>query len=60
VLPAYQTLAWDGADEPVSCLVIEYHEGSELRARTWIRASDGLVLQQESLLNDEHLYLVRE
>ncbi|MBI3823344.1 MAG: hypothetical protein HY289_11795, partial [Planctomycetes bacterium] len=41
------TLQWN--DEDVVCYRIEYHEvGKEVIARTWVRKSDGLVLQQES------------
>ena len=33
----------------VACLVIEYREpGKDVSARTWVRKSDGLVLQQEA------------
>ena len=37
---------WD--NRAVPCLVIEYRKGKEITARTWVRKSDGLVLQQEA------------
>lgn len=41
------TLTWDKRE--VQCLVIEYREaGKDITARTWVRRSDGLVLQQEA------------
>ena len=41
------TLKWDKKE--VVCNVIEYRElGKEVAARTWVRKSDGLVLQQEA------------
>ena len=41
------TLTWDKRE--VVCNVIEYWElGKEVTARTWVRRSDGLVLQQEA------------
>jgi hypothetical protein len=44
------TLLWDRQE--VECYKIEYHEiGKDVTARTWVRKTDGLVLQQES----EHL-----
>jgi hypothetical protein len=43
-----ETLAWDGADVP--CFKIEYRKPGEreLKAATWVRRRDGLVLQQFS------------
>lgn len=42
-----ETLTWDRKE--IACCVIEYHEpGKEITARTWVRRSDGLVLQQEA------------
>lgn len=41
------TLEWNKRE--VACLVIEYREpGKEVTARTWVRRSDALVLQQEA------------
>jgi hypothetical protein len=40
-------LTWD--KKKIACFVIEYAEpGKEPVARTWVRRSDGLVLQQEA------------
>jgi hypothetical protein len=51
------TLVWDGQDQ--SCLLIDYHAGAELVARTWVRARDGLVLQQEGTYLDKRVLLKR-
>jgi hypothetical protein len=41
------TLAWDHKE--VACYKIEYHEpGKEVTVRTWVRKTDGLVLQQDT------------
>jgi hypothetical protein len=41
------TLAWD--HKKVACYKIEYHEpGKEVTVRTWVRKTDGLVLQQDT------------
>jgi hypothetical protein len=47
-----------GRDDP--CWVIEYREGGELRAKTWVRAADGKVLRQEALGMGESVALVRD
>jgi hypothetical protein len=39
-------LRWRSLGE-VACFVIDYHGDEQTRARTWVRKSDGLVLQQE-------------
>jgi hypothetical protein len=52
-----QTLMWDGRDE--SCLVIDYRAGDQLVASTWVRARDGLVLQQEATVMGKSLLLKR-
>lgn len=57
VLPQSQILEW--RDEQVSCLVIEY-QGEDTRARTWVRETDGLVIQQEVYKDRDHLLLVRD
>jgi len=57
VLPAGQMLRWNGQEVP--CLVIEYR-GDEMTARTWVRQSDGLVLQQEASQQEERLTLLRD
>ena len=56
-MPEAQTL--DTAAGSVECRVIEYRN-SEVRAKTWLRASDGKVLRQEAFLAGEHLSLERE
>lgn len=58
VLPEPKNLTWHGRE--VACLVIEYSQGNELSARTWVRQSDGLVLRQEANLQSEKLILQRE
>jgi hypothetical protein len=51
-------LAWDGAD--VACWKIGYREpGKDESARTWVRRSDGLVLQQEATQAGMELVLQR-
>jgi hypothetical protein len=57
VLEERETLHWDGRDE--SCLVVEYRNGAEPVARTWVRARDGLVLQQEATYLDKRVLLKR-
>src|SRR5262249_30986624 len=42
VLSDPETMRWN--DEDVSCWVIEYRAGGEVRARTWVRVADGKVL----------------
>jgi hypothetical protein len=56
VVPQPQTLDWFGRDE--TCLVIEY-QGQDTKARTWVRESDGLVLQQEATVLGDRLVLKR-
>ena len=56
VLAEPQTLVWNDRDVP--CLVIEF-KGEDLTARTWVRASDGLVLCQEARGHGDHLVLHR-
>lgn len=58
VLTQTEELPWSG--RAVTCLVVEYHHGSERVARTWCRAGDGLVLRQEASLKGELLRLQRE
>ncbi len=53
-----QTLSWGGED--VACWVIEYRDSNELKARTWVRASDGRVLRQEAFHKGEQMALERE
>lgn len=57
VLPAQEPLRWNDTD--VACWVIEYRGGRDVRARTWVRASDGKVLRQEAELAGERLALER-
>lgn len=52
-----QEMKWK--DEPVPCWVIEYRD-AEVKARTWVRASDGKVLKQEAFDKGEHLTVLRD
>jgi hypothetical protein len=56
VLSDPEPTTWN--DMPVSCWVIEYR-GGDVRARTWVRVSDGKVLRQEALLMGERLAIER-
>jgi hypothetical protein len=56
VLPEKQPLTWKGQVQ--DCWVIEYRS-KEVAARTWVRASDGLVLRQETIGMGERLTLQR-
>jgi hypothetical protein len=52
-------LVWQ--KEPVACFRIDYAElGKKATAHTWVRRSDGLVLQQEARRDELDLVLVRE
>jgi hypothetical protein len=52
-------LDWQG--QKVGCFRIDYQEpGKRSAAHTWVRRSDGLVLQQEANHDDMDLVLVRE
>ena len=57
VLPEKQILMWN--TRPIECLVIEY-EADDVSAKTWVQASTGLVLCQESERGGEHLVLLRQ
>jgi hypothetical protein len=57
VLPDLKYLTW--RDEDVACLVVEY-TGDDASGSTWVRASDGLVLQQEVTISGKVLSLLRE
>jgi hypothetical protein len=57
VLSDPKTMRWNDAD--VSCWVIEYRAGGEVRARTWVRVGDGKVLRQEASLMGEQLAIER-
>lgn len=59
VCPEIKILRWGRDQEETPCLVIEY-EGEDIRAWTWVRASDGLVLKQEIEDREQHLVLMRE
>jgi hypothetical protein len=52
-----QDMTWK--DEPVPCWVIEYRD-AEVKARTWVRASDGKVLKQEAFEKGEQLTVLRD
>jgi len=56
VLPQTQPLTWQG--QVHDCWVIEYRS-KEVAARTWVRASDGLVMRQETIGMGERLTLQR-
>ena len=47
VLPEPETLTWGSRKYTDACLVIVYR-GEEYQARTWVRATDGLVVRQEA------------
>jgi hypothetical protein len=57
VLPDLQELNWHLGME--TCWVIEYRHDVPV-ARTWVRVSDGRVLEQEVFFNGEHLKIVRD
>ena len=57
VSEATQEMKWKG--EQVPCWVIEYRD-AEVKARTWVRASDGKVLKQEAFDKGEHLTVLRD
>lgn len=57
VSSATQGLTWKGEDVP--CWVIEYRD-AEVKARTWVRASDGKVLKQEAFEKGEQLTVLRD
>lgn len=59
VLPETKPLPGTSDDAAVPCLVIEYR-GEDTQARTWVRASDGVVLRQEITQDREQLVLVRD
>jgi hypothetical protein len=50
-------VTWQGQEH--ACWVIEYRR-TEPVARTWVRASDGKVLRQESFEGGENLTVERE
>jgi hypothetical protein len=49
-----------GGDKPVPCWVIEYKQGDEAVARTWVRLVDGKVMKQEAFRGGETLRIVRD
>jgi hypothetical protein len=53
----FTILQWH--DREVNCLLIEYRQ-DDFVAHTWVRASDGLVLQQEASLWKEKVILQRD
>jgi len=57
VLSSPQVRNW--ADTETSCWVIEYR-GRAARARTWVRVTDGKVLRQEAIQDDDRIALERE
>jgi hypothetical protein len=58
VLPEADLLEWPG--ESHWCFVIEYRDGEDYIARTWVRKTDGAVLRQEAGAHGETLVLQRE
>jgi hypothetical protein len=48
--------------KPIRCLVIEYETDDEKspKPRTWVRAADGLVVQQEASFGDRRLVMQRD
>lgn len=58
VLPEPQLLEWPG--ESHMCFVIEYRDGEDYVARTWVRMSDAAVVRQEAGAHGETLVLQRE
>jgi hypothetical protein len=56
VLQGTQPWTWNNADVP--CLVIEYR-GDNITGKTYVRASDGLVIRQEMTRQDHTLALQR-
>ncbi len=59
VLPETETLILGTLKEEFPCLVVEY-QGEDITARTWVRESDGLVLQQEITQGSEQYVLTRD
>ncbi|MFL5245803.1 MAG: hypothetical protein ACJ8FY_27330 [Gemmataceae bacterium] len=57
VLSEMEELPWKGRDVP--CRIIQY-SGEDASGRTWVRESDGLVLQQEVNIDGKTLILQRE
>jgi hypothetical protein len=58
VLAEPQSLTWSNRE--ARCLVIEYRSEQSVKARIWVRDSDGLVLRQEALQDRETLVLQRD
>jgi hypothetical protein len=58
VLPQPQSLEFKGAVH--RCFVIEYRDGEDYIARTWVRMTDGAVLRQEASAHGEKLVLQRQ
>jgi hypothetical protein len=57
VLPELMNLTWK--NEEVACQVIQY-TGDDASGKTWVRAKDGLVLQQEVSISGKTLVLKRQ
>jgi hypothetical protein len=43
---------WGNPPQMISCLVVEYR-GENLHAKTWVRQSDGLVIRQEAIRDED-------
>jgi hypothetical protein len=52
--------ALDSDGQPQPCFVIEYQEGEDYTARTWVRQSDGSVVRQEAATHGDTLVMQKE
>jgi hypothetical protein len=59
VLPQPETLTWGSRKHTDACQVIAYR-GEDYQARTWVRASDGLVVRQEATHHGVTMALQRD
>ena len=55
-----QTRPLEWGDSEVPCLVIEYRDKDEVKARTWVHARTEQVLRQEAFLFGQTLSIRRE
>jgi hypothetical protein len=58
VLPQREVCSYNEAEH--ECWVVEYDGGDDMKAWTWVRVEDGLVLRQEARQNGESLIIQRE
>jgi hypothetical protein len=54
-----QTRTLQSGKQEIECYVIEY-KSDDLNGRTWVRVSDGLVMQQEATMSGDTWILQRE